>query len=355
MKILFASLNYHRPEGFTGVSVTMHTLALAMMRRGHDVALVVGSRSGSVERPPADLSLGYPVFRCGTASALARVLALEPFDALMWHCNEAPPMIKATRARTAHAVAYLQNAEFHLDYAEAVAWPGFRWVANSRFTAGRFADQFGVRPLVINQPVASADYRVSAQGTHVLFVNPDRRKGVELVLDLAERFPHIPFRFQESWLTDPGATRPLRDRAARAGNIDWHAPIADMRAAFASARLLLMPSVWPESWGRTASEAGVSGIPALATSVGGLPEAVGPGGVLIDPKAPIEYWAAALARLWGDGAYRDELATAARIYALRPEIDVERVTDRLLAELARSPTPLPSRARLGDGRNGSIG
>jgi glycosyltransferase involved in cell wall biosynthesis len=335
MKILFASLNYHRPEGFTGVSVTMHALAQAIRRRGHEIALVAGSRSGGEERPAPDRSLGYPVLRCGTAAAFARVLALEPFDALMWHCNEAPPMIRATRARVAGALAYLQNAEFRPDYAEAVAWSGFRWIANSQFTARIFADSFGVRPTVLHQPIAAADYKVVPRGEYVLFVNPQPRKGVERALELAEHFPDIRFRFQESWLLRAHETQPFRDRAARAGNISWHGPVADMREALAGARLVLMPSVWPEAWGRTASEAGVSGIPVLGARVGGLPEAVGPGGVLIDPLAPVEYWVDALDRLWRDDDRRRALAEAARIYATRPEIDVERVTDRLLAEIVR--------------------
>ncbi|MSP89625.1 MAG: hypothetical protein EXQ92_12585 [Alphaproteobacteria bacterium] len=44
----------------------------------------------------------------------------------------------------------------------------------------------------------------------------------------------------------------------------------------------------------------------------------------------------ALDRLWRDGDYRLSLTAAARIYATRPEIDVERVTDRLLPEIVRS-------------------
>lgn len=248
-------------------------------------------------------------------------------------------MIRATRARVSHALAYLQNAEFRADYAEAVAWPGFRWIANSQFTSRIFADRFGVRPPVIHQPIAAADYKVSPKGDYVLFVNPQPRKGVERALELAENFPDIPFRFQESWLLRDEETRPFRDRAARAGNISWHGPVADMRAAFAGARLVLMPSVWPEAWGRTASEAGVSGIPVLGARVGGLPEAVGPGGLLIDPLAPVEHWFAALDRLWHDDKRRRALADAARIYATRPEVDVERVTDRFLAEIARPYAP----------------
>ena len=87
----------------------------------------------------------------------------------------------------------MQNAEFRPDYSDAVAWPGFRWIANSQFTARIFANQFGVRPTVIHQPITSADYKVSPRGEYVLFVNPDCRKGVERAVELAEHFPRHTF------------------------------------------------------------------------------------------------------------------------------------------------------------------
>jgi len=330
MKILFASLNYHRPEGFTGVSVTMHALALALQRRGHEVSLAVGSRIGDPVRPYAENSLGYPVFRCGSAQALARILAVEPSDVLMWHCNEAPPMLKATQARTRRAVVYLQNAAFDPAFRNVIAWEGFTWLANSNYTADIFEYVFGIRPCVVFQPIADAEYWVESARSHVLFVNPDPRKGVEMALALAQALPHIPFRFQESWQLPEDNVAPLKERAASCGNVSWSSQIADMRPAFAVARILLMPSTWPEAWGRTASEAQVSGIPVLASRVGGLPEAVGTGGVLIDAHEPIDAWVKALDRLWQDPIQYQALSEAAARHARRPDIDVDHVVDRLL-------------------------
>ncbi len=54
----------------------------------------------------------------------------------------------------------------------------------------------------------------------------------------------------------------------------------DTRSVYAATRVLLVPSQWKaETWGRVASEAQFSGIPVLASDVGGSPEAVAPGGV----------------------------------------------------------------------------
>ena len=63
---------------------------------------------------------------------------------------------------------------------------------------------------------------------------------------------------------------------------------ADMRSVYARSRLVLVPSQCDEAWGRIVTEAQISGVPALASDAGGLPEAVGPGGILMPRNAPPE-------------------------------------------------------------------
>ncbi len=72
-----------------------------------------------------------------------------------------------------------------------------------------------------------------------------------------------------------------------------------MKQVYRSAKLILMPSMWEEAWGRVATEAQFSGIPVIASNRGGLPESVGPGGVLLDPDGPLEPWVAGGAQTLG--------------------------------------------------------
>jgi glycosyltransferase involved in cell wall biosynthesis len=71
-----------------------------------------------------------------------------------------------------------------------------------------------------------------------------------------------------------------------------------MRRIYQSARIVLVPSILNEAWARVVTEAQISGIPILASDRGGLPESVGPGGILVDPDADISDWEKALSRLW---------------------------------------------------------
>jgi glycosyltransferase involved in cell wall biosynthesis len=54
---------------------------------------------------------------------------------------------------------------------------------------------------------------------------------------------------------------------------------------YAETDLLLAPSLWRESFGMVAREAVIHGVPVVASCAGGLPEAVGDGGVCLPPPA----------------------------------------------------------------------
>ena len=82
-----------------------------------------------------------------------------------------------------------------------------------------------------------------------------------------------------------------------------------------------------------ASEAHVSGIPVVGSRLGGLIEAIGPGGMLIDPAAPAEVWCKALRTLWRDKQCYAGLSDAARRYSKRDDVSESVLMDRMFAEI----------------------
>jgi glycosyltransferase involved in cell wall biosynthesis len=75
--------------------------------------------------------------------------------------------------------------------------------------------------------------------------------------------------------------------------------LADVRLR---AAVVLAPSRWEEPFGYSALEAMASGVPVLASDVGGLPELVGPHAVL--PPHDHRAWTNALKALWSNPALR---------------------------------------------------
>ena len=170
-------------------------------------------------------------------------------------------------------------------------------VTNSGFMAGQIA-ALGVDATFLPSVFPRERYQLASTKEKVLFVNPVPKKGVEIALDLAEHRPDIPFVFSLSWRIDPGALKSLRREARRLGNIEIRKATHDPARLFGDCRVLLVPSQWEEPWARVVSEAQISGIPTIASRVGGLPESVGPGGILVSPRDDKPAWRAALAEIW---------------------------------------------------------
>jgi len=93
----------------------------------------------------------------------------------------------------------------------------------------------------------------------------------------------------------------------------------DPRDFYQVSRLLLIPSLWRESFARVAAEALINGIPVLASSRGGLPETLEKAGILFD--VPEKYtpetrlvprveemalWIDTINRLWDDATFYEQ-------------------------------------------------
>jgi glycosyltransferase involved in cell wall biosynthesis len=101
--------------------------------------------------------------------------------------------------------------------------------------------------------------------------------------------------------------RGIRPEAAAAG-IRLHGYLDNARTleAMSRAAILVMPSRWPEPWGRVAQEALAVGAALVTTRRGGLPEAAGEAALYAEPEDPAAI-AAAIIRLATDDALRESL------------------------------------------------
>src|SRR5439155_26497355 len=89
--------------------------------------------------------------------------------------------------------------------------------------------------------------------------------------------------------------------------------------------LLVVPSL-AEPFGTVAAEAGARGVPVVASEVGGLPEVVARGGVLVPPGEPVAL-GAAVGDLLDDSDRRSALSKEALAGADR--FDPERSTETM--------------------------
>lgn len=261
----------------------------------------------------------YHFFRGGRG--LNQVLdAFQP-DVVILHTMSALPIADAIMSRNIAIVLYWHDVEFHKIYGSPPS--GVLHIANSQFTATRLAQRFGIFATVIPPIFKRLEADTTAPNTrdHVLFINPVPDKGLDRVIEIARACPDLTFEFVESWVTGKEQRRALQERLRDMPNVILTPRQSNMAPIYQRAWLLLAPSQWEEAWGRVVSEAQSFGVPVLASKIGGLPEAVGSGGLLFSPSAQSSAWIASIKHLRDSPAAYRALAEETKAAAMRSELD----------------------------------
>ncbi|HEU4549684.1 MAG TPA: glycosyltransferase [Rhizomicrobium sp.] len=352
MKILFVTDLHYLPQGNGGCQSLIHELALALIERGHQPSVLttldyrgyVGLRTRFLmkvlrQETVRDRMHGYSVYRRWTMSDLRQPIAAIAPDVAVALPKDIYGIARELAALSVPTVAYFQDVFFRQLSGDPGTLKHVRFAANSRFTARRCEETYGLQPVVIPPLIRAGRYLAARNPRYVTMINPHPQKGGNLVLDIASRLPEIPFCLVESWELEGTHRENLHARLRTLPNVKLKPRTDDMKSIYSGAKILLAPSLCEEAWGRVASEAHINGIPVVASNRGGLPEAVGPGGAILDPEAPIDLWVGEIRRLWTDADYYREKSQAALAHAGRPELDSANQIDALLA-LLREAAPL---------------
>ncbi|UCI07721.1 glycosyltransferase [Mesorhizobium sp. B1-1-8] len=335
MKVLFAGGTGYTPQFSGGVQSSTHHLVEQLREHGHEASVLAALFGDGIFgfkarakmkllRQPAviDTFPGYPVVRAWfpwKAAGFA-VKKLKP-DVAVVQCHNSVPIGKELQALGVPLVAYLRNVEFHELAGDLRDLHSALYIANSEFTAHAYKEKFGIDSTVIPPTINPALYSTPTTGQFVTMINPYNEKGFELAVRIAAECPEIPFLFVESWMLDDDHRAEIERTLAPLGNATLESRTSDMKTVYGRTKILLAPSKWEEAWGRVASEAHCSGIPVVGSRRGGLPEAIGSGGVVLDYDAPLADWVAAVRRLWNDKAEYDRLSAAARAFSERPQMN----------------------------------
>ena len=142
----------------------------------------------------------------------------------------------------------------------------------SNFIKRYIHDHGGLDAQLLHLPVYGAGPFPDLSGFDrgfVTMINPCELKGVNIFIGLALEFPDTEFAAVPTW----GADQDLIDRLRALPNVRILKPANDIEDILSQTRILLVPSLWPETFGYVVPEAMLRGIPVLASDIGGLPEA----------------------------------------------------------------------------------
>ena len=206
----------------------------------------------------------------------------------------------------------------------------------SQYLTDLYREQVGLISTPLEPPI---DWSIVVAPTEsrafVTFVNPAPHKGLLLFARLADmlgsRRPDIPVLVVQSGESGGALNGIPGIDFSRYPQIMAAPPVPTPADYFALTRILLVPSVWPEPFGRVAAEAMINGIPPLVGDRGALPHVVGGdfangggGRVLPIPEwmthestrlpseQEVEPWYEAVCALWDDPALYQAMAARAR-------------------------------------------
>jgi len=174
-------------------------------------------------------------------------------------------------------------------------------IANSRFLRRIYKRYLNVDSEVI-YPFIEFEQIISMgriRKEYITFIKPKISKGLNIFIALAQKMPSRKFLAVG---TSTEEDRP--ERLYNLRNVTYLGKVDDMREVYAVTRILLVPSIWPEPFGRVCVEAMANGIPCIASNVGGIKEAVGDAGILIDNPFDLNSWVKAIELLDDNGTYR---------------------------------------------------
>jgi glycosyltransferase involved in cell wall biosynthesis len=334
LRVLFLNPRPYLPQLLGGVETTTFDLVEHLRPLGHPAAVMCQIRkydrlwlrnrlySRLTRRYfPVDLYRGTQVYRgYDPARALPEVIAdFRPDVLVIAGGSHGSFELAGECVRTGVPTVFYFHELIALREHPAYRVPArARLLANSHYTARTVQDLLGRQATTIPPLVDPAAYRTATTRTYVTMINPRASKGGQTAIDLARACPDIPFLLVEAWYPDNSVPQ-LRAAAARLPNVTWRRATLDMRGIYARTRIMLVPSVREETWGRVVTEAQASGIPALARAMAALPESVGPAGVLVPADAPVQAWVQALRSLWDEPEAYETLVRRAFEFAARAE------------------------------------
>jgi len=346
MRILFINDRPYLPQVTGGLQWNTHELCMALGRRDIKSAVLcevtpvgnVGLTNRIKRRlkvfgdTPSDNIMGYTCFR-----------GWDPIKAVVNIAKKWRPdvvIVQGSHPEYGLLTLNMNIPSFYYFHFEDYTLSS---IANWRELSGYFAcsefiaRSMGIRydlPIMILPPLVSVCRATTKMmPKNVLSFGLLQEKGADFVMDLAELLPDIPFRIIETWQGDRERNAMLRERGRNISNLEICGPVDDVRLYLSTAKVLIVPSRCQEGWGRVVTEAQINGIPVISSGTGGLPEAVGNGGVNIPLEGGLESWAFEIRRLFQNSDYFNAAHSSAITSAQRYSLLEKNIIDKLLSTL----------------------
>ena len=165
----------------------------------------------------------------------------------------------------------LAEAMYETDYA----------IYNTRTAAIEWGEP---NALVVHPPISPLPQDTFTKGDAYTLLSSLRNKGVEVVIELAKRYPDQRFIVVRSPAEATHGLADIEDRVKDLPNLELHPRVApeEVEKYFKQTRILLVPSRY-ETYGMSTIEAAGYGIPTVHVDTPHVREGIGEGAILVPP------------------------------------------------------------------------
>lgn len=328
LHLVFAAPNLEPPRG--GGEMTWQLLMSAAADRGHRVSVIT-------DGPASAFAHVHAVRRWPNGPAAAQDPLLAEADVVCTQQDWTPAIVTAAKAANRPTAIFVQSYETvcrrpwmlshcgrtggrcscppqdtaagirALRQADMVLATSNYMASVVRVATGRDAEVFHqLVDLDALTPLFEAPVKA------VVMNQPDEHKGGAVFEALAQRLT------RDLFITVGYAER----QRTRRPNLYHLGPIPG-RLVFSLAEIFLIPSVWPEPFGRVALEALALGVPVVATRRGALEEVLGDAALYVDQPGDLDAWATCIHKLKSDPAFHAAQVDAGRKRSKRFEASAE--------------------------------
>lgn len=319
LRVCLVSDHTYLPDFIGGRENSIDELARLLSFDGHDVT-VIANRGSLIDIPRRLVKrvlckFPYTVFRVKNERAFAEnFLRNNSADFAIYNVAGAFSYISEDADIRKRQIFFIRGAR-DLTLSQCKPFTDIRFISNSNFIADIIMSKIGRRPFIFPPIIIKDKFKASHIGKNVTFVNPIEEKGLSRALSIAQLLSEFKFLFVEAWSINNDYRKFLLSEINRIGNIELMSETMNPRQIYERTKVLIVPSICEEAFGRVAMEAQINGIPVVATNIGGLPESVGNGGILIDQEASMESWAHAVRSLMQDEILWSSFSTKALLHA----------------------------------------
>ncbi len=157
----------------------------------------------------------------------------------------------------------------------------FQVVANSQYIALALEKQSQVKTKIVfpfTDTIGKTRTELS-QANYITMIGSGDVKGISTFLSIAKLMPNEQFRV---------IGRNLEKK--QIANVLYHPFFDDTAELYSTTKMLLVPSIWQEAFGKVSLEAASHAIPVIVSSRGGLPETVCSDELIVENYLCVETW-----------------------------------------------------------------